>query len=374
MPRGNKPRNDSNNAPPTWLLGIGEVPAAPVTDHALNAACDFALDSWQILPAIWERLKMWAGPEIVQSATTQAVRDRLVAMKVMARVQYMLLERYTAELERRHIPYVLLKGDAARVLCYKHATGRCGVDLDIGIPKQCCPVAERIALEQGFVRAEWNSQTKRFYHGTPERRAEVEAKHYELGFLARDQVIADLDEKTKEAIRRDLPSQEPWHETESMSLGCYVTLDLHHGLTLACGMDGPLASSARTVHDGVPLRIPSVPWVIFHIVVKLYIEGAATYRTGGHQFGDLVRLVQLLDDRDAKTLTMIFLQYRMEVPAFYIMRRLASEFGLELPKTIRDLLVRHQKTPERGVDAYRDNDLGDVWPKLWGYREDSQLS
>jgi hypothetical protein len=353
---------------PTWLLGGKRAPPEDPSEAVVTAACEFALESWQVLPAIWPRLWDWAGAGFARLPVIEAVRNRRVAVQVMARLQHMLLARYTAELDRNHIPYVLLKGDAARVLCYHHVSDRCGVDVDLGIPKQCCRDAEQIALEQGFLQAEWNPQTKRFYHGVPERRAEVEAAHYELGFLARDQAVADLDAESEAAIRQALPGQDNWHETNDGGLACYITLDLHHRLTLAWDMDGSLATATHKTQDGVTFRVPSVPWVIFHIIGKIYLEGVATYRTGGHQFADLLRLVGQLDTHDARTLVRLLERHKFEAPAYYVMRRLPSEFGVDLPIPIEEFLNRNAMTPDRNADAYMLNDLGDVWPKLWGRR------
>ena len=108
----------------------------------LKEACEFAINSWQILPSIWKRMQIWAGSKIVDLPLTLPVRNRLKSIQILAQIQHVLLERYVTELEYHHIPYVLLKGDAARVLCYDQVVDRCGIDVDIGIPKQCIKEAE----------------------------------------------------------------------------------------------------------------------------------------------------------------------------------------------------------------------------------------
>jgi hypothetical protein len=353
---------------PVWLLGVGGVPSSNLTKEVLMEACEFALNSWQVLPSIWQRMQKWAGPGIADLPVMAPVRNRLVSMQTMARIQHVLLERYVAELERRHIPYVLLKGDAARVLCYDHVYDRCGVDVDIGIPNQCIKEAELIAIDQGFVQAEWDARSKRFYPGSACRRAQVESRHYELGFLARDQVIRDLDEETISAIRHDLPYQEAWHEDDRKRLACYVTFDLHHGLTLDCNLDGALSTARMIVQDGVSFRVPSHPWILFHIIHKLYLEGVATYRTGGFQYADLVRLVAQLGKSEASRLVTILSKHTMEIPAFYVLRRLPSEFEIQLSPPLQELVSRHRRILDHDTDAYIANDFGDMWHKLWGYR------
>jgi hypothetical protein len=253
-------------------------------------------------------------------------------------------------------------------MAYDHTTDRCGVDIDIGIPRQWIRLAERVAVDQGFMRAEFDAEHKRFYRGSSERRAAIEADHYELGFLVREQAIVDINEETAAAIRRDLPLQEPWHETSNHELACYVTLDLHHGLGPACPIDGVIASSREFVRDEVRLRTPSMPWVLLHLIHKLYLEGVAEYRKGGYQYADLVRLMVKTDASDAEILTELLSRQVLGVPAYYVLRRLPTEFGVNLPTPLSRYMASFARAPARGQDAYKLNDLGDMWPKLWGYR------
>ncbi len=354
--------------PYLWIFGEGPVPSGPASEKELHEACAFALKSWQVLPTTWCRLKEWAGHKLASSSITQAVRDRVISLEILSQIQEILLVRFISELDKHHIPYVLLKGNAAGVLVYPHVTSRCGVDLDMGVPKQYIYDAERIALDIGFVQSEWNAKIKRFTQSDMCRRIQVEASHYELGFLARDQKVNDLEEDVVLAIHRDLPHQEPWHETENGDLACYVTLDLHHSLSLSCDLNGTFATSIQVERSGISYRTPSLPWVIFHITEKIYMEGVSTYRKGGHQFADLVRLVVKLNDYEAKLLVEIYSKYKMAIPAFYVLRRLLIEFELKLPNPLMELLENQQNVPDRGVDAYQINDLGDPWSKIWGQR------
>jgi len=353
---------------PIWLLGIADVPSRRADERALGDACAFALTCWQILPCVWRRLVAWAGVGVTNSVVTQSVRDRLASVHTLARTQRLLLERYVTELDRRHVPYVLLKGSAVCAMAYEYMTDRCGIDIDVGVSKKWIRDAEKIALDQGFVQAEFDAQNKRFFLGTFRHRAAVEKQHYELGFLVREQVIVDLDERTKAAIRRDLTHQDPWHETDEHDLACYVTLDLHHGLSMTCTVDEAVASSSELIRNGLRLRVPSVPWVVFQLIEKLYLEGVAVYRKGGYQYADLVRLVAKIETPDALALIELLSKHALGVPAFYVLRRLPTEFGVELPAPVKQFIAGFGQTPERGQDAYKLNDLGDMWPKLWGYR------
>jgi hypothetical protein len=262
-----------------------------------------------------------------------------------------------------------LKGSACRVVAYDHPCDRCSVDIDLGIPKQYIHDAEQLAMAQGFIQAEWNPRTKRFSRGSPLHRASVEAQHYELGFLARDQAIGNLDIEMKEAIFRTLPYQDPWHQTQANELACYVTLDLHHGLTVDCSVDGPLASSSYVTRGRLRLRVPDPEWLIFHLVHKLYLEGIATYRKGGYQYADLIRLVTLLDESNAAKLIHLLSTHGLEIPAFYVLRPLITVFEMKLPSPLEELLERRRYATAAETDAHQSNDLGGVWPKLWGYRE-----
>jgi len=136
-----------------WMLDNKYTPQNFLSDEvSVKLACEFALDCWQILPTVWSRLENLVKSSGSYSTYLEPVHDRLTSMQVLAKVQHRILGRFLSELESQYIPFVLLKGTASRALVYKQETDRCGVDIDIGIPKEAIYDAEKIALELAFIK------------------------------------------------------------------------------------------------------------------------------------------------------------------------------------------------------------------------------
>lgn len=344
-----------------WLLAPAAEPVAAPTKAMVETACEFALDIWQILPAAWPRLNAWAGSSLSECDLSARARDRLVAVDAMVRLQWLLTARYLGELERRHIPHALLGGHASAVLAYAQPADRAALAVDIGVAEQCRSEAEDIACEQGFAPAEWNPATRRFEH--------IAAGSGGLFILARDQVVSNLDDARQDAIRRDLAGLAWWHETEDGELACYVTLNLRTSLAGGRPIDAALASATPCARDPtISLRVPSPAWAILDIVANIYFEGVTTYRRGHDGYADLIRLLPLLHHRDAVRLARMLEVQGLAVPAFYILRRLPSEFGIALPAPLAGLVDGYRQPRPDESDALGASDLGDVWSKLWGER------
>jgi hypothetical protein len=346
-------------------------PAGPgaVDDDQLEAACRFLLREWQILPAALPVLLAWAGTRANGHPAVQRVRDRDAGLRLFGRIQFRVCMRLAGLLARRGIPYVLLKGSAARVTVYADLEDRCGKDIDIAVPARYLRQAQRAAREVGFVESQWNPGTKRFTPADPVLRARVEARHYELGFYARHQRVSDVPPADEAAIRRDIPHQYLWHTTAGDQLACYTTVDIHHGLNLDIPVDDVVRTARSIVRDGQPLSVPAPEWSVLFLIFKIYWEGTHTYRKGLYQFADLARHVAAFTDDDFTALRGLLAAYQLEVPAFYVLRRLESDLGVPLPASMGDALDALACTPdEEDVDAMAFNDFGDMWPKMWGQR------
>lgn len=351
-----------------WLLGTGAPPSEVPGGADLEAAASFATECWQLLPEILPRLLAWGGRASQQSADTQRLRDLATSIRMLSAVQYELCRRYTDELDKQRIPYVLLKGMAARLALYSEPTSRGSLDIDLGVPAAYLSEAERIATTQGFLPASLDPDRRHFHRVDPVERQRVEAEHYELACLVRQQTIDGLPPETAEAIRRSIPVLRPWHESPDGSLGCYVTVDVHHGLCLDITVDDVVSSARRSSGDSYSPLIPSPTWALFHLIFKIYWEGVHNYRKGGYQYADVVRLTSsILTDRDARQLVELLHAYGLRAAGYFVLRRLVSEFGLQLQPSLLEFLEENSHPPK---DAFPldENDLGDMWPKLWGYR------
>ncbi len=358
----------SSRPPYVWLLGDGPVrPADSLTLEEFESAAEFAMDCWQVLPALAPRLLAWSQGRFEDSPYASKIRDLSIGIQALARVQTTLLQRFTSEMDRQRIPYVLLKGSASRLTCYPEPTMRGGLDVDIGVPHGFLDRAEAIVLEQGFLYSSLDETKRHFFQITEEERADVEANHYELACLVRKQVIRDLDPEEDGAIRRSISFLRPWHVNPNGDLGCYVTFDIHHGLCLDIEVDSVVTTSERTQIAGYSARTPRADWAVFHLIFKIYWEGVHNYRKGGYQYADLIRLIPRVRGALAMGLISLLSHYYLEAAAYYVLRRLQTEFHLKLSPELEAFVDLAGDPPE---DEFPNdiNDLGDMWPKIWGYR------
>ncbi len=351
-----------------WLLGDGPVrPDDSLTLEEFESAAEFALGCWQILPAILPRLLAWSQGRFEGTPYATKLRDLAIAVQVLARVQTKLLQRFTSEMDHKRIPYVLLKGSASRLTCYTEPGMRGGLDVDVGVPRGFLERAEAIALEQGFLYSSLDDSRRHFFQITEAERADVEANHYELACLVRRQVIRDLEPEEDAAIRRSISFLRPWHVTSSGELGCYVTFDIHHGICLDIEVDSVVSTSDRTQVAGYSARTPRADWAVFHLIFKIYWEGVHNYKKGGYQYADLIRLIPNVRGALAMGLISLLSHYYLEAAAYYVLRRLQTEFHLKLSPEL-EAFVELAAEPPQDEFPTDINDLGDMWPKIWGYR------
>ena len=351
-----------------WLFG-GEAkpPDGSLTDKAVfDQAWQLLRENWQVIAVTGPRLLAWASPELQLAPCATAVRDRMASVVNFARVQLQVGERLIRALCDAGAPYALLKGSAVRFTAYADPVDRCGKDIDLLTSYRSLGIAQQITHELGFVPSQWNSELKRFHRANPVYRAMVEREHYELGFLVRRQVVDGLSSEDEAAIRRDMPSHYLWHETEDGRLACYVSADIHHALSLDLPADDVLRTAR--MHSGA-INVPSPAWFALHVIFKLYWEGVHTYRKGLYQYTDLLLHVRLMSDSDCRELLELLAAHQLEIAAYYVLRRLETDLGEPLPETLVNFLEQHTFTPPGDeIDARALNDMGDMWPKLWGYR------
>jgi hypothetical protein len=354
-----------------WLFGSNLTPPdGSLADEAvLDEAWALLSDNWQVIPLTGPRLLAWASPKLGQSPSAIALRDRMASVVNFARVQLKVCERFIHALHAAGVPYALLKGSAVRFTAYADPTDRCGKDIDLLTPRRYLGLAQQVAGDIGFVASQWNPEMKRFHRADPVRRAEVEAEHYELGFLVRRQVVDGLLSEDEAAIRRDMPSHYLWHEANDGRLACYVSTDIHHALSLDLPAED-LFHTVRTVRtEAGAISVPSPAWFTLHVIFKLYWEGVHTYKKGLYQYTDLLLHMRLMSERDQRELLELLAEHQLEVAAYYVLRRLETDLGETFPDILVEFLEQQAFTPQgEEVDARALNDMGDMWPKLWGYR------
>lgn len=351
-----------------WLLGATSTPGVRFAPGQLEPAEAFVIRNWQVLPVMQPRLQKWIGREHRNSPIVKRINDLAIAVRALARMQVLLAVRFVSELERRGVPYVLMKGIAAGLTLYPEGDLRSGLDVDIGVPKRHVRHAEAIAYEQGFVSAGFDDDNRHAHRVSESEKRFVESRHYELACLNRRQVVEGLAPEDEAAIRRSIPTPRAWHETEEGELACYVTLDIHHGICLDIPVDSMVDSAREHAKDGYSVRVPQPEWMMLQLIFKIYWEGVQRYRMRGlYQYADVVRLVREIEGPAASRLFELLKQYELEAAAYYVLRRVESEFGLTVGPELREFLFRASIPP---VDflPHELNDMGDMWPRLWGFR------
>lgn len=352
-----------------WLLGTDKAkPGIRFAPEQIEPACTFLLRNWQVLPITAPKFLDWVDRKHQDHPEVAHIRDVTIAVRALARMQMLLSNRFVTELEQQGIPYSLMKGSSASLTLYPEPDLRSGLDVDVAVPRRYVRRAERIAREHGFVPAAFDQENRHVYSVSDADKRAVEAGHYELVCLNRRQVVQGLSPEVDAAIRRSIPVPRAWHETEDGELACYVTLDVHHGICLDIPVDEMVDSAAKETHHGYTAWVPQPEWMMLQLIFKIYWEGVQRYRSRGvYQFADLVRLVGRVEGPVAARFFELLAQYDLEAGAYYVLRRLESAFGLKPGPELRDFMTRASIPPTDYLPS-EVNDMGDMWPRLWGFR------
>lgn len=338
----------------------------PLQPEDSKRLLELLLQNWQLLP----QMRCPPTDKSLCAALTQrdynAITNAALAIDAFSRTQYAVVAPLLNALEENGIEYSLLKGAAAAHLLYDKPSNRTGWDVDIAVRPGDLRRAEGLAIRFGFFRAQQDSKTKRFHPANPRLRALVESQHHELGFLVRRQFVTNLDPRTRQAIQESTWSHRYWQTANGGSEPwCYSAVDIHHGIALDIDLKD-LLDRARLIqtNSGV-VRVPTMDWVATILVYKLYWEGVHKYRKGLYQYADFCRLVRQFDDEDFYLFLDHLDRLNLIAAAHYVVRRLPA-FGT--PLTGREVALVELSSSPPDVPPSELNDLGDMWPKLWGRR------
>jgi hypothetical protein len=348
-----------------WLIGDSPVGGRAASGAEFAAVFDFAVHAWQLSPTLVTRVSQWAADEGDADGLAR-LQSLAVATSALGAVQMTLCRRVAAALDQEEIPYCLLKGSAVRVTAYPDPAARCGLDVDIAVPAPYLAAAEQVIAAHGFYPASLVDGGRHFRLVDPEERAAVESTHYELACQVRRQRVRDVPATVRAAVEQWMDVLKPWH-LDGGDLGCYVTLDVHHGLSLDIPVDEVVERATIVTVPGGRLRVPPVSWMLFHLIFKIYWEGAHNYRKGVYQYADLVRLLRVADDKAVAELLDLLERYVLQAAGHYVLRRLPDEFETPLPPPLTKFVAAARTAP---TDVFPNevNDVGDMWPKLWGHR------
>jgi hypothetical protein len=348
------------------LMAGGRPPAAPLSAEGSAALLVRILDNWQVLPALSADLVEGELAGILSTGDHARLARARLAVSAFEKAQIVGCAPFLAALDDHEIRYSLLKGAAAACLIYPERHMRAAWDFDLGVAWDDAPAAEALALQSGFHQAQRDPDLGRFYRADRELRAIVEDSHFELGFLARRLEVINLPLETKAAIREESWTHQFWHDADTDLPWCYAVVDIHHKLSLDIELGGLLASAWRKTGSDWALSVPDPAWFGAHLIFKLYWEGVHQYGKGLYQYQDLIRLLPMLDEAAFARLRAVLEHHHLVAAGYHVLKHV-SDFGLDLPPHIESF-VCEARTPASGTDPIETNDLGDVWPKLWGRR------
>jgi hypothetical protein len=363
---------ESGHVPQAELDVLALISGTPLTNKSRRDPADSAcvvktlLEAWQLLPSITDAQMAELKALLLEPDFRRLSMARQTVI-AFSKAQLVASRDFVRALSESGLDYTLLKGSATAHLVYPEPHMRAAWDLDVGVPAAALGQAEAIAIGCGYFAAQQDAQANEFYLADPTLKEKVESQHYELGFLVRRLQVTNLPEETLDALRgNDGFARKYWFDVESEAPYCYASIDIHHAISHDIPLDGLLAETRTVPAGALQVRVPSSAWLVFHLIFKIYWEGVHNYRKGLYEFADLVRLMRTSNAQVIERLVQLMAQYNLLAAGHFVLRRL-PQFGL-IPDTYLRKFLADTRSPSEDDDPIRCNDLGDVWPKIWGRR------
>lgn len=342
-------------------LLAGQAPPAEIDAGTAQLTADIIKRCcWQVLPAMAPLFPDAWSAHAALAGLWPAARGLDVYGRLHTSLTLELADRFDAA----GVSYVLLKSSAARYLVYDRPERRIGWDIDLAVPPDQLLRAERVARVMDFQPAEFDTRAMGFVPGVEARRSELAQTHYELAFLVFRADVGDALDPADRAELAGLPIAPAFPEAADATL-CDVALDIHHALALDISGDVVFDSPVEASAGRRSVCVPRSGALAFHLVFKLYWEGVHRYAKGLYQYADLVRLIPTLDEVECQVLIDHLESAQLEVAGLFVLRRLPSAFGVALPRRLSDWIGEVAERPRTG-EPPQHNDLGDVWPRVWG--------
>jgi len=324
------------------------------------------LADWQVLPSLSDDVADDLLLAVLTPEDHARLRNARLGVAAFQRAQVAGSAGLLEAFDVHGVPYSLLKGAAAACLLYPERHMRGAWDIDIGVAWDDIGTAEALALSSGYHQAQRDPDRPFFRRADRELRAIVEESHFELGFLVRRLEVTNLSDAVRAALRDEPWLHQFWHDAGSVSPWCYSVVDIHHKVSLDIELRGLLAATQRVVRAEASLSVPDLAWFGAHLIFKLYWESVHKYGKGLYQFADVVRLAPLLDDRIFARLVVILENHKLLAAGYHVLKHV-PDFGVALPPHVANFIA-DMRSPPLDTDPIETNDLGDMWPKLWGRR------
>lgn len=321
----------------------------------------------QVLPNYLAELTSSMKSCNIDSKIVGRIKSRGEALRAYTSLNISVVKEITELFSHQDIKYCLLKGAAARLIAYGAAENRSGLDTDIAVNQKNLNLSRDLLYNSGFYQAKWLAHEGRFVQASIEERKHVRDNHYELGYIVRRQKFEGTPEQRQHILDQIDMFPNPWHLTDDGTLAAYVIIDVHHGLSLDIDTVQILDSSNEFENSYGSFYIPSIPWLLFHLIYKLYWEGVHNYNKGLYQYADIIGLLRLASKDDLAELLLLLDKWKMVAAGYYVLRRLPEHFDVILDSTITNFLESSTQASSRYMPI-EENNLGDMWNKIWGFR------
>jgi hypothetical protein len=358
----------------SWLLSPTLLPPPKsCLMHELEEACLFLKQCWRVSPEILPKLTEWAGNVAESSTSLELLKSDIVAFKKYSQIQNSFLARIASQLDKNDVPYSFLKSSALRFITYDDPANRVSSDIDIAIPSsflECCKSI--IVRELDFEPAQWNGHRKQYERANIFVRKVVEASHYELGyFVYRYHLsMSELTPVIKCAILNQIERYpELWFMDSDNQLGCYIVLDIHHGLATSRDIAvEPLINTCNSINfEEFKLNIPDLSWLLLHLVYKVYWEGNYGQKNTFYQYADICRLVLCMNDKEFKSFYSLLKKYDLELAGYFVIKRLQTDFSISPSEETSYFLEKMSSVVDNNENSSHEHIIKgeDMWSKLW---------
>lgn len=344
---------------------------------------DFEAVRWMFLPGCKRRQTDIASPEILSvllkrlwhcsglildnaadgSSTNELpneFRTLREAVHHLWRLQFDAMLKVSQLLRSNGIPFAFCKGAATALIAYQPGH-RISGDIDIAFAKPDAIQAHCLLRSHGFIQCGFDKNSRTYVPLADDDARKQEVGHHELCMLLLQRVLPEPLALHFRAIGPLSFILEPMIQIQGDKVLYNGEIDIHHGIFSNIPCDELVGTSAPSAISD-QLCVPGIEHVFVHAAMKMYLESVHAYFKGPHQFIDLSRLAEEMDDADWNAAISLFRQYNMLHAGYYICRRIAQHCAW-FPARVVDILGT--TASQRSGTPTELNDFGDFWDKMW---------
>lgn len=324
-----------------WLFSsLVTPPQNQCPKEDLDEACLFIEQQfWRILPVVMPRFLSWVGEEAENTSCIKQLKQKMTALEKYARSQVNFISHIADLFKRKEIPYAFLKSSATRLTAYSHPYERFGFDIDIAVPINWIEQCKSLVKEIGFETAQWNNIQKKYEKANPIARKVFESRSYELGFFVYRLELENISIELETAIRNNICKYpELWFISSDNKIGCYQTLDVHHGLNheRSISVEALVEDCCTIEIKGINHNVPRQSWLLLHLICKIYFE--KSYKQILYQYADVYHLVFKMSYEEYEHFFALLDKYNLKNEALSVLQKFKHNSEILLPEQFATLL------------------------------------